>query len=1151
MKKVHNSLSGLKSYYLKKLLLTMKIFAFLFLNLLNIHAITYSQSEKLNFKLNRAPLKEMFTEIEKQTNYKFLYRDDILENTYISITANNSSLAEVLNKALVNSSNAYKILDNNLIVISPKEYFQKRTITGRVIDIVSGDPLPGVNIVVAGTTIGTITDVDGRYSLEILGNDAVLEFSFVGYLAEKVTVGEKTTIDISLSQDIKNLEEIVVVGYGTQKRGTVTGAVSSINNEALTSTPSTTTSGALVGKVQGITSRATDARPGNGTNIQIRNLGAPLFVIDGIPYGGLTGTTSFGFTQGSGQDVFNTLGLEDIESITILKDASAAIYGLRAANGVVLVTTKKGKKGEKPTINVSGYYGVQNFTRYPQPANAGQFVRGLVESEQNLGNNPALLYTPEELAKWEAGTEKGYKSYDYLKIVTRKNVPQYYITANTTGGTERTNYYISVSHLDQDAMLPDFTYQRNNVQANIQTNLLQGLKVGTEISLRLDKTHNVGVPGLDDYFNPFLSIFSMWPTESPYANDNPKYINQTHNVNVNPATYKDDVTGYVDEQWRAINANLYAQYDFKFGLSVKGTYSHNYSNEDFDGFEYTYNAYKYDPATDSYLAQPGYGNQNPWRERHKRNITSRFAQLQLSYNKTFGDHSISAITAYERSDYDNTYLVLHAVPKNNYVSLMNFAEQDYLADYWDMEARAGYIGRFNYNYKQKYLLEILGRYDGSYLYDPDSRWGFFPGVSVGWKISEESFLKDKLGDILTDLKIRASYGETGSEIGISNFGYLAGYNYYSGNAVLDGNYVIGLRPRGIPIKNLSWVKNRTKNIGLDFGMFKNKLTGQIDIFERKRTGLPAARYDVLLPSEVGYSLPNENLNSDATRGIEGLITYSDKIGDFNYTLSANATISRLRLLRTYKPRFGNSWDEYRNSIEDRWEKINWGYHVIGRFQSQEQIDNYDVDNDRQGNRTLLPGDFMYEDVNGDKIINNMDERPIGYAEGAQPYMSYGINGNFSWKGISLGLYFSGATMQSYLRDWEMRYPFQNNGSAPAYMLTDRWHREDPYDPNSRWISGTYPATRKNNTSHSNYWRNDFWVTNVHYFRLKNIELGYELPQSIISKVGMTKFRVYVNGTNLFSFDNVKDMEIDPEISSTNGLVYPQQKLVTLGVNMTF
>lgn len=1030
----------------------------------------------------------------------------------------------------------------------------QRTFRGTVTDS-SGMPIPGASVVLKNTTKGAITSEDGTFSLQAPEGSTVVITS-VGYQSREMALGGNTNLRIRLEQLASSLTDIVVVGYGTQKKATVTGAVSAIKSEDLVRTPATTVSAALVGKMPGITARSPDSRPGRGTNIQIRNLGNPLYVIDGVPYTGSVNATAFGFTQGSGQDIFNSLGIEDIESITVLKDASASIYGLRASNGVVLVTTKKGRRGEKASINVSGYYGFQNFTRYPRPANAGQYVRALVESEQNLGRDPSLLYSREELAKWEAGTEKGYKSYDYHKEVLRPNVPQYYISANASGGSERSNYYLSVSRIKQEAVIRDYSFERTNLQANIESSLAKGLKVGTQISARLEKTHNVGVPGLDDYFNPFLSIFSMWPTESPYANDNPNYINQTHNVNVNPATYRDDVTGYVDEWWRGINVNLNAQYDFDFGLSMKGIYSYNYMNEDFDGFEYTWDAYKYDPATDTYNTQPGFGNQNPWRERHKRNVISRYGQFQLNYNKQFGPHAISAVAAYERSDYENAYYVVHTIPTNNYVSTQYLSEQDYLADEWTTEARAGYIGRLNYNYKQKYLIELLGRYDGSYLYAKGNRWGFFPGISLGWRITEESFLKDKLGTFLNDLKIRASYGETGSEIGFPNgdpplpFSYASGYNFNQGGAILNGAYTIGIRPRGLPITQFSWVKNRSLNIGLDFTILDGKLSGQFDAFQRKRTGLPAARYDVLLPNEVGYLLPNENLNSDATRGLEGMVGYNGEAGKVTYSIGVNATFARLKVLDVYKPRFGNSWEKYRNGINDRWSNITWGYHVTGRFESQEEIDNYQINNDGQGNRTALPGDFKYEDVNGDKIINNLDQRPIGYAQGAQPYMSFGINGSVAWQGITLRFDFAGASMQSYLRDWELRYPFQNNGSSPAYMFQDRWHREDPYDPNSRWIAGKYPAIRKDNTTHINYQVNDFWITNVRYIRLRNLELGYNFPKTWLKRWNISAFRVYVNGTNLFSLDNTKEFEIDPEISSTNGLVYPQQRLYNFGFNLS-
>lgn len=1051
-----------------------------------------------------------------------------------------------------------------LLLVYQQGYSQQgspRTYNGTIADS-AGNLIPGATVSVKNSSKGVVTKNDGSFTLQAVPGTTVT-VSIIGYLSKEVTLGDNNNVQITITSQASNLTDVIVVGYGTQRKASVTGAVSTIKSDDLVRTPATTTSAALVGKMPGITARATDSRPGNGTNIQIRNMGSPLFVIDGIPYTGSTGTTGFGFTTGSGQDIFNNLGLDDIENITILKDASASIYGLRASNGVVLVTTKKGKKNERPSINMSGYYGFQNFTRYPRPANAGQYVRALVESEQNLGRDPSLLYTPAELAKWEAGNEKGYKSYDYYKEVLRPNVPQYYLSANASGGSERSSYYMSVSRLKQDAVIKDYSFERTNLQANLESSLSKGLKVGTQISARLEKRHNVGVPGLDDYFNPFLSIFSMWPTESPYANDNPKYINQTHNVNVNPATYKDDITGYVDEWWRGMNVNLNAQYDFDFGLSMKGTYSYNYLNEEFDGFEYTWNAYKYDPVNDSYHTEAGFGNQNPWRERHKRNVISRYGQFQLNYNRKFGAHSISAVAAYEISDYDNSYYVVHTIPTNNYVPTQYLVEQDYLSDEWNLEARAGYIGRINYDYKSKYLVELLGRYDGSYLYGEGHRWGFFPGVSLGWRITEEPWLKDKTGSVLNDLKIRASYGETGSELGFLDnawpggyrppdaFGYLSGYNFNQGGAVVNGSYVIGLRPRGLPVTELSWVKNRTLNAGIDFTVLNNKVSGQIDVFERRRTGLPAARYDVLLPTEVGYRLPNANLNADAIRGIEGMIGYTGTTGKVNYSLAVNATFARLRSLSTYKPRFGNAFDKYRNSIEDRWANVTWGYEVAGRFQSEEEIKNYKIDNDGQGNRTELPGDFKYEDINGDNIINNQDQKPIGYAQGAQPYVSFGINGSVAYKGITLRFDFAGATMQSFLRDYELRYPFQNNGSSPAYMLTDRWHREDPYNPSSKWISGKYPAIRKDNTTHVNYQVNNFWITNVHYIRLKNLELGYNFTKEMVRKMGLSALRVYVNGTNLFSLDNVKEFEIDPEISATNGLAYPQQRLYNFGFNVSF
>jgi TonB-linked SusC/RagA family outer membrane protein len=1037
--------------------------------------------------------------------------------------------------------------------------YAQNPVSGRV---VSGDSvLSNVTVQLKGVAgVATQTNSAGEFSINAPGN-GTLVFSSIGFNSMEVRINNQSSLNVQLQSNNVQLTDVVVVGYSTQRKATVTGSVSNISAKDLVTTPATTTSGALVGKIQGVTTRSPDSRPGRGVNIQIRNMGNPLFVIDGVPYtGGSTGTTAFGFNQGSGQDVFNTLGLEDIESITILKDASASIYGLRAANGVVLVTTKKGKRGETPKIQASGYWGFQNFTRYPKPPDAYTHQRATVEAAQNANQDPNSVLTKAELEKWRLGTDSGYQSYDYFKIVTRPNVPQKYISASATGGSNRSTYYISVSHLDQDAILRDFKYQRTNVQANLNTQLANRLQLGAQIALRREYAFNVGVPGLDDYFNPFLSIFSMWPTEAPYANNNPKYINNTHNVNVNPATYTKEVTGWIDEYWHTMDLKMNLQYDFPFGLVAKGTINYNYQNEDFDGMEYTYPAYIYNRSTGVYEdravgATVPYGNQNPWREKHKRNVISRYAQFTLNYNKQFGDHNIAAVAGYERSDYENAYFVVHTVPSNNYIPLMSFSEQDILSDQWAIEARAGYIGRLNYNYKQKYLLELLGRYDGSYLYEKDDRWGFFSGASAGWRISEEKwFNKIKL---INDLKIRASYGETGSESGINAFDYLPGYSYPAGSSVFDGVYVIGADPRGIPITNLSWVLNRTLNFGIDIALMNNKITGQFDVFERRRTGLPFGKYDVLLPSEVGYGLPNENLNKDATRGVEGLITYTNKFGAVDFSASVNASYARNISLYEYKQRFGNSYHEYRTSNQDRLAGVTgggnnnaFGYTVVGQFQSQEEIDKYPVNIDGQGNRTMLPGDFIYRDYNGDNIINDLDRTAIGYPRGQNPILSYGGTFTAGFKGISLTVVLAGGALQSFENAVESKILFQNNGTSPHYFFEDRWHRADPYDPNSAWIPGKYPAIRRGNT-HSNYQLSDFWLTNITYLRVRNIELGYNLPKHLISRFGMSSLRIYTNATNLFTFDNMKKWELDPEITSGGGLVYPQQKLITFGFNVSF
>ncbi|MCL7986705.1 TonB-dependent receptor [Sphingobacterium sp. lm-10] len=1023
-------------------------------------------------------------------------------------------------------------------------FAQQRTIRGTVVKE-DNTPLQGVSVSAEKTTDGATTDKDGQFELRTDGTTLIV--SFIGYKTQKIEIGSRSSFNITLEDDDQTIDDVVVVGYGTQSRRNLTGAVSDINAKEIVRTSSTTTAGALAGKIQGISVRAQDGRPGRGAALEIRNMGSPLFVIDGIPYGGQTGNDWVGSSNVSGQDAFNALNIEDIENITILKDASAAIYGLRAANGVVLVTTKKGSKGESVRVNINGYMGWQNLTRFPTLANAAQYTRALVETAQNEGGNPSAVMTREELAKWQAGTEAGYQGYNYYDMIVRKNIPQNYINANINGSSANSNYFLSVGNLNQDAMMEDFSYKRTNLQANLETTILKGLTVGTQISGRQEYSQDVGLPGGDGYFASFLALFRNRPTVGPYANDNPLYPNHVNDFAYNPAIFSRDIAGYKDNRYRNANVNLFAQYKTDFGLSAKGTVSYNYTNNKFDGFQYSYDVFTYDRANDAYNRT--HGTDSRWRYQTEREVVARYAQFQLDYTKDFGDHHLSTTLGYERSDWDRNYQAVGSNPTNNYIPLQQLDQLNSFGDGWDYEARAGYIGRINYNYKGKYLLEVLGRYDGSYLYYEDNRWGIFPGMSAGWRVSDEAFFESLKGTI-NDLKFRFSVGQTGLEQGVAMHGYLAGYNWNQGNAILDGAYVPGLQPRGLPIRNLSWVKNTNYNIGMDLAMFDNKLTFTADAFKIIRSGTPAQRYDVLLPSEIGYGLPPENLGKNGYYGIEGMLTYSSNVGEFGYVVSGNVTYSRYRSIETYKPRFGSAWNEYRNSIEDRWGGVWWGYQVEGRFESEEQIRNHPINNDGQNNRTQLPGDFIYKDVNGDGVINGLDERPIGYPTGWAPMLSFGGRIGLNYKGFDLNLDFAGGAIQSWNQDYELRNALHGGGNSPAYLLEDRWHRVDPYDLNSEWIPGYYPAIRNGNSG-PNHRNSDFWLTNVRYLRVRNMELGYTFAQGLASKIGSSKIRVYVNGSNLFSFDNVKRFQIDPEISAPAAVVYPQQKVIMAGFNITF
>ena len=1019
-------------------------------------------------------------------------------------------------------------------------------ITGKVISA-AGEPLPGVTVVLKGTTVGTSTDGDGTFSLQVPETSGTLSFSFIGTLTKEVPFTGPGEINVTLEDDTQALEEVVVIGYGTQSKESITSAVSTVESEDIERVASATVSGTLAGKLPGVSFRQAEGRPGAGASIQIRNLGNPLYVIDGIQ-------------KDAGQ--FNNLSPQDIESITVLKDAAASIYGSRAANGVVIVTTKRGQRGQKPTLNVNAYYGLQNWSRFPETVNAAEWMTGKVDAEMNA-LDPETQHTPEELELWRQGTERGYRSFDWYDFIIQKNAPMTQISVNTQGGSERINYYLSATRLDQSSVLGrEFIFNRTNIQSNVDANITDRLKVGVSINGRIETRENPGVPGGDDYWLPRFALFRNRPTERPYANDNPNYIAQIGEIPANWAYLNKETSGYVQDDWRVLQTNFSLDYELPVeGLTARGMYSYYLADRILNGHEYTYDVYTYFPATED--AEEEYrrtaGSDNPWRERRSTKILENVMQGQLNYNNTFAeDHTVGATLVYERIQRRHIENWYTSIPTNNALPLIQFPDLNRFEDTDFEEARIGYVGRFNYNFANKYYLELAGRRDASWRFAPGKRWGFFPSVSAGWRITNEDFFQSLVGtNVLSDLKLRVSYGKLGDDNiggGIGPFDYLTGYNYGTSNMIFDDNLIRGSRIQrlGVPITTVSWFTSTILDVGLDYSFLNGKLSGSLDYFNRKRTGLLGTRWDILTPVEIGYDLPPANVNSDAVIGGEGSINYTHAIGGLEFQVGTNLSYARHRNIETYKPRWGNSWDHYRTSVEDRWSGIFWGYDVIGQFQSMDEISNHPVNVDGEGNRTLLPGDFIYRDVNGDGIINDMDMRPIGYPAGRTPIVNFGLNLTAAYKGFDMAADFSGGSMYAYNRNWEMRWPFQNTGNLLADMYDDRWHRADPFNLDSPWIPGKNPPLRWNQGGHSNYNKNStWWLTNMAYLRMRTFEVGYSLPQSILDRINIQKVRVFINTYNLFSIDPLREVGLDPEVADDNGLQYPQHKITNFGVNLSF
>lgn len=1111
--------------------------------------------KRITIKMENAQIKDMLSKITEITNVKFMYSSQVIQaKRRAAINVKDQRLEQVLQEFLTPLNITYEVNKKTIILniktdqgsgamqlipLPNLKQASKIDLKGKVKDE-KGVGLPGVNIILKGTQTGTTTDADGNYTLAISQNTGILVYSFLGYKTQESEIGNRTVIDVNLAFDDKSLDEVVVVGFGlANKKATISGAISTVNAEELSHSSAATATGALVGKAPGINFRQTSGKPGSEPTLQIRNYGTPLIIIDGVQ---------------KDYSSFSQLDFNDIENVSVLKDASASIYGMQAANGVVVVTTKRGKRNQKPMVTFQGYYGVQNPTGYNKPADAATYLKAIIQDETyNNVSDAARTVTKEEYNKWVNQSDENHKSFDWYNYVWQ-TTPQAYGNVNISGGSENMDYYVSVGNITQKSMLRNFNgFNRTNFQSAINANVSKKLKIGLNIMGRMERIDQPGLPG-DDYDFALNAAFRNLPTKRPFANNNPDYPAIS---SIDPQySYgwigKERSGEYVAEN-RVVQLNGSAEYDIVKGLKARALVSYWFKNTKTDLQEKAPVLYAYNGTTDKYSV--AYQGSARYMERNMQNSEEITSNFQLDYNNNFAKHNLHLVGGIETKSGNYPRLYVLGNPEADGIKGLNIKSVTTLTDDISFDQkRLGVIGRFNYDYDNKYIVELSGRYDGSYFYKAGKRFGFFPSGSVAYRVSQENFWQQNtfLNSTVSDLKLRGSYGVLGKELGTA-LSYITGYNFNQGSAILDGKDVVSSRVTGLATDNITWGRVYVLDFGIDASFLSNRLSAGFDWFNRHQTGELASRYDVLLPNEVGFTLPSENLNGDHTRGLEFSLNWKDNIKDFTYSFGGNFTFSRWITGERYKPHWANSYSEYRDlgNTTGRFRDGTFQLVANGQFQSWEQIANYPVDQDHYGNTTIRPGDYMYEDVNHDGFITELDMKNVTYrVNNGTPWINFAFNFAAAWKGVDFRADFVGATGYTYEQQSYMRY-FDGNANISQYLADNSTWYNDIWNKNSGFQIGKYPLLTKGvNNWMNTHWPNSKWQTNVTYAKLRNLEIGYTFPASQLSRLKISNFRVYLSAQNLLTFSNMPG-GLDPEITSNSGMSYPNPKLINVGFSVKF
>lgn len=1052
-------------------------------------------------------------------------------------------------------SNLFRTLTLSLFALCTTLVFaQQKTIKGIVVDA-TGEPLIGVNVSVKGTTIGIITDIDGKYTLEVPTN-ATLVFSYIGYRTQEHSVGNQTTINITLQEDTQNIDEVVVVGYGVQKKETVTGSVSTLKGDDLVKSPVANLSNAIAGKMSGVVTYQRSGEPGyDGATIRIRGSNTlgnndPLIVIDGVAAraGGL-----------------ERLDPNEIETMSVLKDASAAIYGARAANGVILITTKKGRMGKKPEFTYSFNQGWSKPTNLPEMCDAVEYSELMNELYMNKAMlNPAknngqtmgeytLFRTPEEIELYRNGSDPWrYPNTDWYAATFKNWSPQRVHNASLEGGSDKYQYFVNFGHKYTDGLYHKSAnnYKQFNLRMNVDAQFNDFIKVGAQLMGR-QENRNFPSQGAGDL---------LWFTSRGRPTDQAYWPNglpgPAQEYGRNPVVACTDETGYTHDKRYYIQSNAKVEITQPWIKGLKLTASVSYDKylkqsktwfQPWTLYDWDKVSYEADGKTPKLTPMLSYPNhEDPDLSMESTDQTNTVLSGILTYDRNFGDHGVNFLIGMER-DWSNAesfnayrrYFLSNALHHFNAGGdKEKNARSD--GDNWE-RARMNYFGRMAYNYKEKYLAEFVWRYDGSYMFAEGNRFGFFPGILLGYRISEEDFWKENLS-FIDYFKIRASWGQMGNDQ-VYFDGSLREYQfsptyYYEWGMVIDNADEKGLRISRFPNPNITWERANNFNIGIETRTFDNRLYLEADYFYNKRSNI-LWRRNASIPTTSGLTLPAENIGKVDNTGFDFKIEWSDNIGkDWHYSISATGGYAK----NTIK-----FWDEAPGAPE--WQKstghpmnTSLYYEYDGVFKDWDEINdianrpNYDgITKDAD----LRPGDMKFKDLDGDGKITPDDRYRSDRTN--EPKWTYGITGNLQWKNFDLSVLFQGAADSWTKVYWEAG----DIGNYPKYVYDKHWSIENP--------SSLYPRV---NERSAYYWdgtaagSNTYWMVNTNYIRLKNLEIGWTLPKAWLSKTKLISYaRIYVNGVNLLTFSPCKD--IDPESTSSNATNYPQSKIINVGFTVTF